>query len=272
MQTPKNIYGVDFSGSKNAGKWIWIAKGVIENENLVIEACFRGRDLPGSGNGLEICLSALRNFIKKHSDAAFGMDFPFALPKELVEQDRWKDFILKFPSLYSSPEGFRDKCFSKAGRRELKRNTDIKSKAPFSPYNLRLHKQTYFGISEIIAPLVREDLALFLPMQKPKPGRPLVLEVCPASTLKNLGLYEKYKFKKNRDDCPETRSKILKEIERQGPLKFQGKGIRGLVVQDRNGDALDSVIAAFAAYRAMKKGLLPKNEKKEYRMEGYVYV
>jgi len=45
-----------------------------------------------------------------------------------------------------------------------------------------------------------------------------------------------------------------------------------LVIQDRNGDALDSVIAAFATFRAVQDELSPKNEHKDYMIEGYVYV
>ena len=272
MHPPQHIYGIDFSGAQDAGKKIWIAKGVVKTDSLLIEDCFRARDLQDSGNELETCLPALRNLIKEHSDSTFGMDFPFGLPKDLVAQDSWKDFILKFPSLYSSPEYFKEKCFLEAGRREQKRNTDIKSKTPFSPYNLRVFKQTYYGILKIITPLIREDIARVLPMQKPKPGRCLILEICPASTLKHYNLYQKYKYPEEKDDRPETRLKILKEIEKRGNLKFKDKGIRKLVIQDRNGDALDSVIAAFATFRAVQDGLSPKTENKDYMIEGYVYV
>jgi len=30
MRPPQHIYGVDFSGAQNAGKKIWIAKGIIK--------------------------------------------------------------------------------------------------------------------------------------------------------------------------------------------------------------------------------------------------
>jgi hypothetical protein len=30
MCSPHHIYGIDFSGAKDAGKRIWIAKGVVE--------------------------------------------------------------------------------------------------------------------------------------------------------------------------------------------------------------------------------------------------
>ena len=63
------------------------------------EDCFRARDLQDSGNELEICLPSLKDFIKKNQDAAFGMDFPFGLPRVLVEQESWKEFIITFPRI-----------------------------------------------------------------------------------------------------------------------------------------------------------------------------
>ena len=38
------IYGIDFSGAQDAGKKIWIAKGVVKGDSLLIEDCFRARD------------------------------------------------------------------------------------------------------------------------------------------------------------------------------------------------------------------------------------
>ena len=176
MQISKNfipslIYGIDFSGAQDAGRKIWIAEGINEKDKLLIRKCLRAKDLPGSGINLTRCLPALRDFIKQNQDAAFGLDFPFGLPKDLFPQDSWKEFILKFPSLYSSPEDLKEKCKSRTlqitsgRRRELKRKTDEKSKTPYSPYNLRIFKQTYYGITKILYPLVHESLASVLPME-----------------------------------------------------------------------------------------------------------
>ena len=79
MNPRHHIYGIDFSGAKDAGNKIWIAKGIIEENTLLIEDCFRARDLQDSGNELDICLPALKDFIKEHQDAAFGLDFPFLI-------------------------------------------------------------------------------------------------------------------------------------------------------------------------------------------------
>ena len=46
MHPPQHIYGIDFSGAQDAGKKIWIAEGVVKTDSLLIEDCFRARDLP----------------------------------------------------------------------------------------------------------------------------------------------------------------------------------------------------------------------------------
>ena len=99
MHTTHHIYGIDFSGAQDAGKNIWIAEGVVKTGSLLTEDCFRARDLQDSGNDLDICLPALKDFIKENQDAAFGMDFPFGLPGVLVEQEIWKEFIITFPRI-----------------------------------------------------------------------------------------------------------------------------------------------------------------------------
>jgi hypothetical protein len=52
MHTLHHIYDIDFSRAKDAGKKIWIAEGVVKTDSLLIEECFRARDLQDSGNDL----------------------------------------------------------------------------------------------------------------------------------------------------------------------------------------------------------------------------
>ncbi len=270
---PSRVYGVDFSGAKDAGKKIWIASGVIEDGVLRIEDCRRGDALTGSGKGRDRCLTALRDFIERQEGAcAFGIDFPFGLPRALVKQDNWEDFVLSFPGSYSNPEEFRYICRVAAGGSELKRVTDRESRTPFSSYNLRLYRQTYFGIRDVLHPLVRDRLAYVLPMQSALPDRPWVLEICPASTLKRENLYLRY-YKRGTDESYATRARILEGIEATGILSIPAREVRSAVLEDRHGDALDSVIAAFATFRAIRNPVcLTVEDNEAYTLEGYVYV
>ena len=137
-------------------------------------------------------------------------------------------------------------------------------------YNLRLYKQTYYGISRLLAPLVEEDRVRVLPMQAPEPDKPWVLEICPASTLKRLDLYKTYK--KNTEEQKEARSHILSELELRGQLKFTDESVRNKVLSDSGGDALDSVIAAFTTFKVVQnpESIIPQKQS-DYMLEGYVY-
>jgi hypothetical protein len=267
----RQIYGIDFSGAADAGKKIWITKGVVEGEALRIEACYQGADLPGSGVERDRCLAALQAFIAKETGSAFGLDFPFGLPRELVKTDTWEDFVLSFPEQYPRPEAFRETCRADTGGSELKRLTDRESHTPFSPYNIRLYRQTYYGLRDVIAPLVRDKSACVLPMQTPAPDKPWVVEICPASTLKREYLYWPYKGKSR--EHREGRERILESIEQTTPLLTVPETLRPVVLDDPGGDALDSVVAAVAVCRALREPGGPNAVKDgAYGLEGYVYV
>lgn len=52
IESPHHIDGIDFSGAQDASKKIWIAEGVVKGDSLLIEDCFRSRDLQDSGKGV----------------------------------------------------------------------------------------------------------------------------------------------------------------------------------------------------------------------------
>jgi hypothetical protein len=266
----RRIYGVDFSGAAKAGNKIWITSGVIEGKALRVEACHRATDLPGSSQDRDRCLAALRDFIRQGEASVFGLDFPFGLPRALIQEDCWEDFIFSFSNRYPDPETFRDVCRAAAHNSELKRVTDRESHTPFSSYNIRLYRQIYFGIRDVLGPLVQNQGACVLPMQPALPGRPWVMEICPASTLKRENLYWPYKGKSREHYA--VRARILEEIERRVLLSLPAP-LRKMILDDPGGDALDSVVAAFAVLRALRDpGGLAVGSNEAYALEGYVYV
>lgn len=199
------------------------------------------------------------------------MDFPFGLPASLVDGKNWKDFVLSFRKRFSDPKRFKEECFAAAHYKELPRVTDMEQRTPFSPYNLWLYKQTYYGIQDLIEPLVRKNQACFLPMQEPVSGKPWVVEICPAVTLRNEGLYSS-PYKHKTPECSQQRSRILKKIEDVGNLKIP-EGLKTIILSNYSGDALDSIIAAFATFRNLPNLFsLSVTKKPIYMLEGYVYA
>jgi hypothetical protein len=216
MKKFRAIYGIDFSGAKEAGNKIWIAKGVPKGKGLLIKECFRARDLPNSRKRREDCLPALVEYIKSKQTGTFGFDFPFGLPAALVREKTWEEFVLGFAGRYKSPEAFQEACLQAGGGREFKRQADTEAHTPFSPYNLRLFKQTYCGISRVLFPLVRDESACVLPFQKPVAGKPWILEVCPASTLKHLMKKRVPPYKGPEAFHKESRRQILDDVMKAG--------------------------------------------------------
>ena len=273
---PARICGIDFSGGARAGRKIWVASASMEGRCLIIEDCRRGADLPGAGVERDRCLATLCRFIEQGCDAAFGLDFPFGLPRELVKETTWQEFVLRFGGHYPTAEAFRRRCRA-PGRPERKRLTDIAAKTPFSPYHLWLHRQTFHGIRDLLAPLVRRGRACVAPMQSLEPGKAWVLEICPASTLKRLSqemgrrLHIPYKGK--APGRRRARRRILADLECEAGVVIGDRALRKAILADSEGDALDSVVAALGTARALRHPEFPRPDWKPiYAIEGYVYA
>ncbi len=262
----RRIWGVDFSGGREACRKIWLASSSADGDVLRIGACFRGEDLPGAGRLRDQCLPALREFIVRQPNAIFGFDFPFGVSKELVPDETWEQYILSFPERFPSPETFRESCCRTAGRFDSKRQTDVLTRTPFSSYNLRIYRQTYYGIRDVLYPLLRDGLACALPMQEPAPDKPWLLEVCPACTLKREKLYFHYKGKS--ESHRRERERILQGIQSLGV--HVPDGFIPMILDDPEGDALDAVIAAFVVFRNLDRLTVPSDE--VCQVEGFIYT
>lgn len=289
---PKTILGIDFSGAGSAGRKIWISEGRLETDGTCrIGRCIRAADLPGGGRDRDRALSALVRYIVSHSDAVAGLDFPFSLPAQLLAGESWETFIRAFPGRYPSADRFRLQCQEATGGKELKRRTDTDTKTPFSPYNIRLYRQTYHGLRDVLHPLVAGDHARILPMQEVAPGKATILEICPASTLQRSGMYLPYKGKGVSHRAArmmilhwmegDTDEPTLWEISgargptmENAPIIVSDGSMREAMVDDPEGDALDSLIALVATLRAAKTGTFmpPAEHDSSWKSEGYVYV
>ncbi|VVB86500.1 Uncharacterised protein [uncultured archaeon] len=285
--TNRHIYGIDFSGAKDAGKKIWIARGIAEGRKLRIEDCCQASSLPGAGNDRDSCLAALRDFIAREKNSIFGADFPFGLPNKVIQElfkvGTWAEFVRDFYETFSGPKDFRKTCWKAANSSELKRVTDKCSKTPFSPYNLRVCYQTYYGIHDILYPLVSAGRARVLPMQGVESGKTIIIEICPASTLKQLekrpsgkNLYKTYKGR--GEEYRNQRLQIVDALMKTSLISIPDS-IRTTALNDTGGDALDSIIAAYSTFCASCKHFAVEDKKdcekdyeKDYHLEGYVFA
>jgi hypothetical protein len=122
----------------------------------------------------------------------------------------------------------------------------------------------------VLAPLVAANAARVLPLQAPASGVPWLLECCPASALKRLGLYQPYKGRGRVRAA--QRAAILDALADHG-LAPPPTALRRVITGQEAGDALDSTIAAWIAYRMVaRRGALEPVPPGWPVMEGLVYT
>jgi hypothetical protein len=237
---------------------------------LHLDACCPATTLTGGAAERGAALAALRALIGVSPDAAFGFDFPFALPQVLMGAGSWTDFALGFGDRYPDADAFRYACREASGWQELKRVTDVEARTPFSPYNLRLYRQTYYGIRDLLAPLVRASLVSVVPMQPVRRGRAPLLEVCPASALKRGDRYAPYKGR--TPDHRARREEILAWLVAPDEIVPPADTVRDRAVDDDEGDALDALIATVITFRAVSDGAGLTTDDPLERIEGKVFA
>ncbi|SFL02037.1 Protein of unknown function [Halogranum rubrum] len=286
FEPPTRVYGVDFSGAADAGHSIWVSEGVVDDVEVDEDEGLTGRGLrivdcrpatewfDESADREEI-LPALAAFLGElGGGVAVGLDFPFGLPNQLVNVDTWETFLYRFPGCFSSPDDLRQRCTERAEllgdgqKSQLFRATD-KPLSALSPYDLRLQSQTFYGIRDVLRPLVISDSVRVHPMQRPSPEKPSLLEVYPAGVLDELGLHHT-KYKDGSEEGRTRREEILTGLADAG-ITIDGD-VRQRAITDDDGDALDAIVAAVGTYRNTRDPSTLYTTDECRAIEGYIYV
>ncbi len=241
----RRIFGLDFSGASDAGRRMWLAEGRASPAGLDVLSCRPVAELPGGGPDRRSALCALQSLIAATPDCIMGCDFPFSLPRPLIAEASWTDFIEAFDHL--DAPAFRAHCRSRCNGTEPKRDTDREAKTPWCAFNIRLYRQSFHGMAELLRPLVTTGRAVALPMQPPSPGLPWLVEICPASALRRFGWRGSYKGRGLGDQ----RRLILSRLIEARLLRPLPAALEERVVENAGGDALDSILAALATLAAL---------------------
>ncbi|WP_435195688.1 DUF429 domain-containing protein [Natronomonas sp. EA1] len=264
------VHGIDFSGAKRAGEKVWVASGEYD-DGLTIHAVRQGTELFGSADR-EPVLSGLREWIATQ-EGAVGLDCSFGLPRQVHAHGSWRAFCEWFPDAFDGPEALQGECAERTKaitggeRTYLKRATDERTNAR-SPYHWLVGPQTYYGIAEIVAPLVERGVAVE-PMVPIQGAAVRLLEIYPAATLRELGLPDTT-YKGGHEGERERRETILAGLREWGV--GLPAGVETTLLDDSEGDALDSVVAAVAVARAAEAGFVVGEESAYDPVEGYIYV
>jgi hypothetical protein len=158
----------------------------------------------------------------------------------------------------------------------IRRDTDTEAKAPFDCYHYRIIYQTYHGMRDVLLPLSRKKGVAILPFQYRRMARAasVVVEACPSSTLKRLGLpHQNYKQPTGGPLTAKrlrTRRAILEGLLRRVKIDDHH---RRVIMRNPGGDAMDSVIAALGtaeAWLAADHRAIARHPR--YPLEGRLYV
>jgi Protein of unknown function (DUF429) len=264
---PRRVLGVDFSGASDAGRKIWIAECIRGRGNrLTLIELRPAAALPGGGIEPGSAIAALAANVIQEPDTIAGFDFPFTLPKAVIDRPNWESFISDFAVRFPDPDSFRHWALMRADGRELRRAADRDAKTPFNSYNLRIYRQTWWGIAHLLSPLVTDGRASVRPFQRlPIRPRPILIEACPACTLKWLGFYPAYKGRTGAHR--KERKAVLKRLIAVGVIERPAPAFERTLLNNIGGDALDALIAAVAAAHSKLEDEPDPNQ----RIEGAIY-
>jgi hypothetical protein len=272
----RGVMGVDFSGAKLAGETIWVARcSVLEDgAGLKLDRLDQLAELAGSAER-EVALRFLVGMIESLEGELVGMDFPFGLPIELGLGD-WPEqmrFVSEWPG--SATELGREcvrRCLERTGSMHVRRETDRETRTPFDCYHYRIIHQTFHGMRDVLGRLGEGTCVVPMQLGALERARRVVVEACPSSTLKRLGLpHQNYKSPAGPMEAKhrETRKTILRTLRR---FVEMSPGQVRAVNQNRGGDALDAVIAAvgvFSDWRRCDWETMRSHER--YAREGRVF-
>jgi hypothetical protein len=279
------VLGVDFSGAKRPGESIWITEARL-GDGLTVERCRAAGETLGE-RGRAAVLSALVDHVD--GAAVVGFDFPFGLPRPVVETldgpATWSETVTWVRDEFPDAETFAERCQSAAqtatdgDRTYLKRATDGPVGAK-SPYHFFTFRQAYHGVGEVLAPLLGREVAV-APMtvdrrgggsrerDHRRDGRPTVVEAYPAGTLRRLDLPAE-RYKDDTEPARSRRERILAGVTEDEAVSV-ARTARTAALSDPGGDALDSLVAAVAAARALTTAFRVAADRYD-PLEGYVYV
>jgi hypothetical protein len=256
------IYGVDFSGARLAGRNIWVARAEPRRRKSG-SVSYRLTDLSCLA---KLCgtaergpaLAHLVDLIAASERALWALDFPFGLPVEVMEPGcRWPGQLDFLRAWGEDAYGAGVECLRRAralgGAQHIRRLTDTEVKAPFDCYHYRIIYQTFFGMRDVLGPLMGKRHTAILPFQYRRlaTARRVLVEACPSCTLKRLGLpHQNYKqpeggplTRKRR----RTRRVLLDGLLRH--VRFDARQ-RRVMMRNGGGDALDAVVAAVGVAHA----------------------
>ncbi len=254
----REVVGVDFSGAAQAGHTTWLARlrpatraeRRAGSPPLHLTALDPLAALAGTAERAP-ALAHLVALVRASDRALWAFDFPFGFPLEVLPDGaRWGAHHALVAEWAHDDYGLGLECVRRArargGPMHVRRLTDGDARAPFDPYHYRIIYQTVHGIGSVLGALRGDRDTAVLPFQHRRlaTARRVLVETCPASTLKRWGLpHQRYKQPEGGALTAvrrRTRRAIVDALAAH--VAMDPRFVRR-VMRDPGGDALDAVIA-----------------------------
>ncbi len=128
-----------------------------------------------------------------------------------------------------------------ADRTEPRRTADSDARTPMAPMNLRVFKQTWTLVCEVLLPLAREGAVSIEPMMPVRGAAVSVGEGCPASVLQRRG-WPSRAYKGKGEPPQRVREEILRRLRGAGVRT--SAAVQRQAAEDTEGDMVDALILA----------------------------
>lgn len=233
------VHGVDFSGATKGGSGIRIA---TRRPGTPLSEL---RRVDRSGLRAEILLGLEEPGDRRHR---WLIDAPFGIPAATLEacgvELDWRASVAWLAS-FQDPRDWR-RAVRQVSRKEPKRVADRAAGTPLASMNLRVFKQTWTVMVEILDPLVEAGVRVE-PLAGPRAAAVVVGEGCPASVLKRAG--DSARGYKGRGEPPRARRvEIVERIQRDWGLSL-ASDVAARCIDDEGGDDLDAVLLTLDAWQ-----------------------
>ncbi|MBL9150391.1 MAG: hypothetical protein JNM94_17025 [Phycisphaerae bacterium] len=228
------LHGVDFSGADGGGA----------AKIRIVERDFAKPRGPIVSRGRADRRGLLRQIRERATDGrrhVWRIDAPFSLPIETLDEFHvphdWMA-MARWMRDFGSPRGWRHDIRS-VSRREPKRECDRAERTPMAPMNLRVFKQTWTLIAEVLLPLAEEGVRIEPVMPGDPTAATTICEGCPASTLHRFG-WPTRAYKGGGDPPALVRESIVASLRRDGMTIPDA--LAAEAIADTEGDLLDAMI------------------------------
>ncbi|QDU72505.1 DUF429 domain-containing protein [Mucisphaera calidilacus] len=231
-----SILGIDFSAARDAGRRIWITRAHINDDALRILEVSDLASLLSVTPSPDDCLPALVDSLCQQPPAIIGIDAPLSVPLRFMP-DGYERFVRDCDL---TADQLREQI------RDEKRKCDTEASTPFAPGNLRMYRQTHAVITRVIRPLVKRHAASVQPMMDASHDQHVLIEACPASSLRTagrVGELELRPYKGRSAEHRKQRAVILDWLMTKRVLDVPDR-LRRRLLDNSGGDALDSLICA----------------------------